>query len=180
MNDEIRPARQSSHGLSSYGLSTGAHDRRRRILVSAYLFSPVMGSEQGVGWNICSRLSAYHDVTVLTRSWNEKLWPGDEKHREDAERFMRERAPIPGLTIKFVDSPALSRLLQPRPHVSLRSPFHFQGYAAWQRAAYREAVRLHREQPFDVTHQLTVATFREPGYLWKLGVPFIWGPIGGG
>ena len=31
-----------------------------------------------------------------------------------------------------------------------------------------------------MTHQLTVATFREPGYLWKLGVPFIWGPIGGG
>jgi glycosyltransferase involved in cell wall biosynthesis len=178
--DEIGPARQSSRGLSSYGLSRGADDRRRRILVSAYLFSPVMGSEQGVGWNICSRLSAYHDVTVLTRSWDEKLWPGDEKHREDAERFMQERGPIPGLTIKFVDSPALSRLLQPRPHVSLRSPFHFQGYAAWQQAAYREAVRLHRERPFDVTHQLTVATFREPGYLWKLGVPFIWGPIGGG
>jgi len=105
--DEIRPTRQSSHGLSSYGLSTGAGGRRRRILVSAYLFSPVMGSEQGVGWNVCSRLSAYHDVTVLTRSWDEKLWPGDEKHREDAERFMRERAPIPGLTIKLVDSPAL-------------------------------------------------------------------------
>ena len=77
--------------------------RRRRILVSAYLFSPVMGSEQGVGWNICSRLAAYHDVTVLTRSWNEELWAGDEKHREDAERFMQDRGPIPGLTIQFVE-----------------------------------------------------------------------------
>jgi glycosyltransferase involved in cell wall biosynthesis len=154
--------------------------QRRRILVSAYAFSPVLGSEPGVGWNICSRLAAYHDVTVLARSWNEALWPQDVRHREDVERFMRAEGPFPGLTIHFVASPALSRLLQPHPLVSLRSPFYFQGYAAWQRAAYREAVRLHRERPFDGAHQLTIATFREPGHLWKLGVPFFWGPIGGG
>ena len=93
---------------------------------------------------------------------------------------MRREGPFPGLTIHFVDSPLLSRLLQPHPLVSLRSPFYFQGYAAWQRAAYREAVRLHREKAFDGVHQLTIATFREPGYLWKLGVPFFWGPIAGG
>jgi glycosyltransferase involved in cell wall biosynthesis len=172
---EIGSAKQSSSDLP-----TGADNRRRRIIVSAYLFSPVRGSEEGIGWNICSRLAAYHDVTVLTRSWNEKMWSEDEQHREEAERFMRDNGPIPGLTIHFVDSPPLSRLLQPHQHVSLRSPFYFQGYAAWQRAAYREAVRLHRERPFDVTHQLTTTSFREPGYLWKLDVPFIWGPTGGG
>ncbi|MBS0525876.1 MAG: glycosyltransferase family 4 protein [Proteobacteria bacterium] len=93
---------------------------------------------------------------------------------------MKADGPIPGLTIHFVASPPLSRLLQPRPLVSLRSPLYFQGYAAWQRAAYREAARLHRARPFDAVHQLTIATFREPGYLWKLGVPFIWGPLAGG
>jgi glycosyltransferase involved in cell wall biosynthesis len=154
--------------------------RRRRILVSAYALSPVLGSEPGIGWNICSRLAAYHDVTVLARSWNETLWPQDVRHREEAERFMRAEGPFPGLTIQFVASPPLSRLLQPHPVVSLRSPFYFQGYAAWQRAAYREALQLHRERPFDAAHQLTIGTFREPGYLWKLGVPFIWGPISGG
>lgn len=158
----------------------GTGNRRRRVLVSAYAFSPVMGSEPGVGWNICSRLAAIHDVTVLTRSWNEKLWPEDEEHRQEAEQFLRNIGPIPGLTIKFIESPLLSRLFQRQPLVSLHSPLFFRGYAAWQRAAYLEAVRLHRERPFDIVHQLTVGSFREPGYLWKLNVPFFWGPIGGG
>ncbi len=28
-------------------------------------------------------------------------------------------------------------------------------------------------------HQLTQISFREPGYMWKLGIPFFWGPTGG-
>src|SRR5689334_9250362 len=133
--------------------------RRARILVSAYALSPVLGSEPGAGWNICMRLAAYHDVTVLARSWTETLWPQDVRHREEAELFMAREGPFPGLTIHFVRSPPLSRLLQPHPLVSLRSPLYFQGYAAWHRAAYREALQLHRERPFDGVHQLTISTF---------------------
>ena len=178
MTSDTRDAGYARQSRSD--LPRGAHNRRLRILISAYAFSPVQGSEPSIGWNICSRLGAYHDVTVLTWSWNEASQPEGKQKRNEAEQFIRENGPIPGLTIHFVASPALSRLLQPHPLVSLHSPFFFQGYAAWQRAAYREAVRLHREQPFDVTHQLTITSFRDPGYLWKLGVPFIWGPIGGG
>jgi glycosyltransferase involved in cell wall biosynthesis len=32
---------------------------------------------------------------------------------------------------------------------------------------------------FDLIHHITGTGFREPGYLWKLGKPFVWGPIGG-
>jgi glycosyltransferase involved in cell wall biosynthesis len=38
---------------------------------------------------------------------------------------------------------------------------------------------LNEIQKFSVVHQLTQITFREPGYLWKLGIPFVWGPTGG-
>jgi glycosyltransferase involved in cell wall biosynthesis len=153
---------------------------RRRILVSAYAFSPVLGSEPGVGWNICTRLAKYHDITVLTRSWDDDLWENDEEIRREAEAFVKRHGPVPGLTIHFVKSPPLARLTQWRALVSLRAPFYFIGYAAWQRAAYREAIRLHNERPFDIAHQLTITTFREAGYLWRIDVPFIWGPIGGG
>jgi hypothetical protein len=57
---------------------------------------------------------------------------------------------------------------------------YYAGYKAWQKAAWREARRLHADRPFDVVHQLNMTGFREPGYLWRLDAPFVWGPIGGG
>jgi glycosyltransferase involved in cell wall biosynthesis len=38
---------------------------------------------------------------------------------------------------------------------------------------------MHARHPFDLVHQLTFASFREPGYLWRLPVRFFWGPISG-
>ena len=49
----------------------------------------------------------------------------------------------------------------------------------WHRRAYRVARRLHEQLGFDLVHQVTFCGYREPGYLWKLDVPFVWGPIGG-
>lgn len=49
----------------------------------------------------------------------------------------------------------------------------------WQKDAYELAVKLHKEIGFDLAHQLTYVGFRNPGYLWRLNIPFIWGPIGG-
>ncbi len=52
-------------------------------------------------------------------------------------------------------------------------------YNLWHRRAYRVARRLHQHVGFDLVHQATFCGYREPGYLWKLGVPFVWGPLGG-
>ena len=41
------------------------------------------------------------------------------------------------------------------------------------------AGQLNGEKEFDIVYQLTMTGFREPGYLWRLDVPFAWGPIGG-
>ena len=41
------------------------------------------------------------------------------------------------------------------------------------------AERIHAETPFDLAHQLTIITLREPGYLWHLEIPWFWGPING-
>ena len=53
-------------------------------------------------------------------------------------------------------------------------------YYAWQWQAYRLAAKLHRERPFDISHHVTYGSWRVPSLLWKLGIPLVWGPLGGG
>jgi glycosyltransferase involved in cell wall biosynthesis len=64
-------------------------------------------------------------------------------------------------------------------HLSRIPGMYYVAYRMWHRRAYRLAEQLHRECPFDLVHQSNMCGFREPGYLWKLGAPFAWGPIGG-
>jgi glycosyltransferase involved in cell wall biosynthesis len=49
----------------------------------------------------------------------------------------------------------------------------------WQTSLTNLARRLHSEVGFDLSHQLTFGSFRYPGSLWKLDVPFVLGPVGG-
>ena len=146
---------------------------RRRVVVSAFAFSPARGSEPGIGWNIASRLAVYHDVTVLCCP---QL--GGEDHRREVEEYLKIHGPIGGMEVRYIEAPLLSRLFQ-KPLISFSTPLYFVGYASWQRAAFAEAKRLHNVKPFDLSHQLTITGFREPGYLWKLGIPFVWGPVAG-
>src|SRR5262245_41888500 len=53
-------------------------------------------------------------------------------------------------------------------------------YALWQCGAYWLARRLCRDVQFDVVHHLTYGVFRHPSFLAFLGVPFVFGPVGGG
>jgi glycosyltransferase involved in cell wall biosynthesis len=159
----VRPAREAA-------------PQRLRVLVSAYAVSPDQGSEPGVGWNVCSRLASYHDVTVLCAPG----CPGDdaEVFRREIEAHLRKHGPVPGLSFHFVPHPPLSRLFQRETGLRRRTAYYV-GYAAWQRAAFRAAAALHAGRPFDLTHHLNITGYREPGHLWRLDAPFVWGPVGG-
>jgi glycosyltransferase involved in cell wall biosynthesis len=150
--------------------------RRRRVLVSAFAVSPVRGSEPGIGWNIGSRLAQYHDVTLM-------CVPGIvEPRRKEIEAYLREHGPISGLNLLFVEETFLSRVLDFSAgplSSSLLRPLFYVGYASWQRAAYRKAKELHAQAPFELSHHLNMLGYREPGYLWKLPIPFFWGPVAG-
>ncbi|HEX8912115.1 MAG TPA: glycosyltransferase family 4 protein [Humisphaera sp.] len=151
--------------------------RRLRVLVNVYAASPARGSEPGVGWQVTSALARWNDVTVLCAPGT----PGPEHSvfKEEIDRHVAAHGPVPGLTIHYVPRPPLSEWFQKEREL-FRRTVYYAGYKAWQRAALREARRLHAMRPFDVVHQLAMTGFREPGYLWKLpGVPFVWGPVGG-
>jgi glycosyltransferase involved in cell wall biosynthesis len=53
-------------------------------------------------------------------------------------------------------------------------------YVLWQWYAYRRARKLHSALRFDLVHHITFAVYRHPSFMGGLGIPFIFGPIGGG
>src|SRR5271156_1185413 len=150
--------------------------QRKRILIGAYAVSPARGSEPGVGWQICSRLAKFHDVTVLCSPGV----PGPDANcsRDEIAQHTARHGPIDGLTIKFIEPPPLSWLFQ-RETTLCRRTLYYTGAAAWQRAAFSVAADIHRDRPFDLLHHLIFSVCGYLVYLWILNAPFVWGPIGG-
>jgi glycosyltransferase involved in cell wall biosynthesis len=53
-------------------------------------------------------------------------------------------------------------------------------YTLWQFGLLGFARRLQREQGFDLAIHCTYGVFRHPSFLGYLGIPFVFGPVGGG
>jgi len=106
-------------------------------------------------------------------------WVICEEHdfRGDIERYLRENGGIDNLHFCFVPRVVTSRRLW-RWVYKLR-PLYYLAYNRWHRRAYRYAVALHRQIGFDIVHQSTMCGFREPGRMWRVDAPFVWGPVGG-
>lgn len=144
---------------------TQQHDQRRpRVLLLAYACVPGTGSEGGVGWNRAIESARQFDTWVIC----EENWCGPA-----IRRHVEAHGAVPGLTVVFVPKSAIARVIAAVPGL------YYVSYNLWQRLAYRTARRLHAEQRFDLVHQVTYCGYREPGYLWRLDVPFVWGPVGG-
>ena len=55
----------------------------------------------------------------------------------------------------------------------------WQEYLDFSKAILPEAKSLHATEKFDLVQHVTYATWRVASPLWQLGIPFIFGPIGG-
>ncbi|MBQ3217954.1 MAG: glycosyltransferase family 4 protein [Akkermansia sp.] len=141
------------------------NQKRLKILVGCYACDPNYGSEPGMGWHFVINIAKYHNVHAIV-----------EKHEfEENLKLYAQKHPEEVKNISFHFIPRVH-------HKTLRKiwpPSYYWFYRQWQKEAYRYALKLDKKENFDIIHQLTLAGYREPGYLWKLGKPFIWGPIGG-
>ena len=59
------------------------------------------------------------------------------------------------------------------------SATYYLGYRLWHGRVHRLAARQHARRPFALVHHVSFCGYREPGCCWRLGVPFVWGPVGG-
>lgn len=139
--------------------------KRLKVLLGCYACDPHRGSEPGMGWNFAYNISKYHDVHAIVE---------EGEFKESLERFSNENPEVVrNITFHFVPR---------KHHETLRKiwpPSYYWFYRSWHIQAYKFAIELDKQENFDIVHQVNMASYREPGYLWKLGKPFIWGPLGG-
>jgi glycosyltransferase involved in cell wall biosynthesis len=129
-----------------------------RVLLSAFACHPRYGSEPGTGWHWTVALSDLgHEITVLT--WSE--------HREE----LLAKCPK-GVAFRFIDIPK-----SPVPQ-SVELLWAYDAYGRWQDAAAREVEAQARD--YDVAHHVTYGGLHLGSMLWRLPIPLLYGPVGGG
>lgn len=156
---------------------------RLNVLVSAHELNPYGGSECAEGWNVVTRLSKYHNITVLYASGSQFDPFSYESAIKDYFSKNKDLSNINFIAIPQTRVTTLISLINKkitRKKSSIGNPFlYYLGYSLWEKQAYTVAKELCRTSKFDIIHHLTSISFREPGLLWKLGIPFVWGPTGG-
>lgn len=135
-----------------------------KILISAFACGPSSGSERFIGWRSILAIAKKHDVWVATAEGNRQSIDA----ARDAEAIPQN---LHFLYFGNNEPPHPNRLLA-----------RLQGwlkYHKWSRMLLSNAREWHREFNFDLAHHVTYMTWRISTPLWKLGIPTIWGPIGG-
>lgn len=134
----------------------------KTILATTYAVNPYRGSEDAMGWNYACQIARFNRVIAITR----------ENNREHIERYMATN-PDPvysNMQFLYYDLPERLRWWK---RGTLGAMLYF---LLWQRGV----VRFVKKQglSFDLTHHLNFHNDWSPSYLWQLGKPFVWGPIG--
>lgn len=135
-----------------------------RILVLAYACEPGKGSEPGVGWAWARMLTRLGQVTVVTRANN----------RESIQRARLSPQERERLRFVYVDLPRWARLWK-RGQGRVRLY-----YLIWQALAVYRARRLQRDRAFHVAWHVTLSNAWLGSLAPLIGIPFVFGPVGGG
>ena len=140
-----------------------AEKHRPALLVFAYACAPGRGSEYGAGWGVVRALHEFADLTVLTGSrYIDEIREWDTTGDDTGLRFVE------------VSDRRLGKYM--RWH---RIP-EFILYLLWLRRARSAARGLIASGEIDAVVHATFSAFWLPTPATNLGVPSIWGPVGGG
>lgn len=132
-----------------------------KILLSAFAFAPNVGSEPGVGWRWATELAKQHEVVVVTDMTRRPLVEADGvQHPDNVEVVYYRPVWLRAMPLNSTTAQLL--------------------YTLWQFGLLGFARRLHWDRRFDLAIHITYGVFRHPSFLGYLGIPFVFGPLGGG
>jgi glycosyltransferase involved in cell wall biosynthesis len=142
------------------------------VLICASACHPEIGSEFAIGWQWVCQAAKHHRVTVIAGdAWGSKA---------AVEKQLASRPDL-AASVDFVFlpwfDPPRSKLLQAAWRKVPNIYYWF--YRRWLKRAAQEAKAILSRHKIDLIHQVTFATYREPGFMWHLDRPFVWGPVGG-
>ncbi len=137
-----------------------------KILIAAHACRPDSGSEPGVGWNWVRQIARRHELWVITCGHN----------REAIERGLAEEPHRDRMRFFYTETPELLR----RNFIHRNFLLGYLHPYQWMFHSYRIARRLAAEVDFEVAMSITYGSWRLPPLLHRLGIPLIWGPLGGG
>lgn len=121
-----------------------------------------MGTEPGAGWGIITALEEFADITVITGSrYIDEIRTWERDHPETAIRFVEVSDRNIGPWLRWHRIP------------------EFAYYLAWLRRARKTAQELLSAEDYDVAVHATFSAFWLPTPAVDLGLPSVWGPVGG-
>lgn len=134
----------------------------KRVLVSAFSCDPTRGSEATTGWNWAVGLAEKgFEVHCITRA--------------TSKTGIATRTIPRNLTFHYLSLPLRMEKLY-----SASQPAMYLYYILWQWRAYKLAASLHLLRDFDMVHHVSWGSLQLGSFMYKLDVPFIFGPAGGG
>ncbi len=134
-----------------------------KILLSSYACDPSKGSEPGNGFNWANELSKLGlEVFCFTQAEGEAAIKANVKSNSN-------------LKFIYVKMPKWLNKLYYRSQAGMY--FH---YLLWQWKASQVALKLHKSQKFDLVHHVTWGSIQLGSFMYRLKIPFIFGPSGGG
>ncbi|QJD94408.1 glycosyltransferase family 4 protein [Mucilaginibacter robiniae] len=134
----------------------------KKVLLSAFACDPTQGSEPGNGWNWATGLAKQGlEVHCFTRI-------------EGKANIEKVNVPD-NLFFHYVQLPFGAEKLYAKSQASM-----YLYYIMWQWFAYKAAKALHTQMAFDIAHHVTWGSVQLGSFMYKLPVPFVFGPAGGG
>ncbi len=132
------------------------------ILLTCYAINPYKGSEDGTAWNMVCHIAEHQDIKVITRKNNQAA----------IERFMvtNENKALEQIDFQYYDLPYWMRFWKKGERGALLYVY------LWQ--LFLPLFVLRSKLTFDIAHNLNFHSDWMPSFLWILGKPFVWGPIG--
>jgi glycosyltransferase involved in cell wall biosynthesis len=132
-------------------------------LFIAFACEPELGSEPRIGWNCVYQASRTRPVWVIT----------DALHRNSIEAHLAGKEE-PNINVVYYAPIRIGQWIWRRPFMLNIY------YYLWHRGAAKLARKLHEEHHFDVVHHVSYIRYWMPSAAGFIGIPFVWGPVGGG